>query len=458
MKKLLSIGAVLSIFSMNAQVEQTMPVPSNFKLNADLNSGAMFSQKSASMAVVNHQGWYFYDKHSYRTSQPTLVGVFSSPSPSALGYAEFGSSFLNPNGQSLVVTNVAVIGAIKTHTAAPTPTAIPVRITVYNASPLGTPGSSVATAMTAITSTAISLGQVSFTASPLTFTNSFFISAQAVPTNSTDTAYIACSRGYILSSTVAPQPTDKFTDTLGYLKRTAQNFSMAAFTSGYAPEFFLIPTVSYTYAASTTSAQSTPAATVAGAFCANAGISYTNNTAGLVMHRQYNFNAFQNQWKPLVNTTTATPVAEPVSNWAFLGQTPAGSYTTTSVTHTYSSIGNATGSLTVKYQSHGGTKLQDAKTWTLQIVNCGITGVNENSNYASVAVYPNPAINGKTKVSGLQGVNTISVVNVIGQVVYTATTDKDEVEIDLTNQIPGTYVIKIANQYGDSKVTKIINE
>lgn len=90
---------------------------------------------------------------------------------------------------------------------------------------------------------------------------------------------------------------------------------------------------------------------------------------------------------------------------------------------------------------------------------CGSVGVSE-LNYSSlkVALYPNPTINGKTTITGLVGMNTITVYNMLGQSILTLNTDKEEAMIDLANQPIGNYLVKIIDADNTTKTIKVINQ
>jgi len=89
---------------------------------------------------------------------------------------------------------------------------------------------------------------------------------------------------------------------------------------------------------------------------------------------------------------------------------------------------------------------------------CGSVGLAELVSTAKVSVYPNPTVNGKATIAGLEGANTITVFNMLGQSVMTLTSDKEEVSIDLINQPIGNYLVKITNSNNATKTVKIINQ
>jgi hypothetical protein len=89
---------------------------------------------------------------------------------------------------------------------------------------------------------------------------------------------------------------------------------------------------------------------------------------------------------------------------------------------------------------------------------CGSVGLAELVSTTKVSVYPNPTVNGKATIAGLEGSNTITVFNMLGQSVMTLTSDKEEVSIDLINQPIGNYLVKITNSSNATKTVKVINQ
>ncbi len=99
----------------------------------------------------------------------------------------------------------------------------------------------------------------------------------------------------------------------------------------------------------------------------------------------------------------------------------------------------------------------NSKSYTLTINPC--LGLTANSNDGTdILVFPNPATNGKTTISGLTGSNSIAVYNLLGQLVSTQTSSEESVNIDFSNEPAGNYLIKITNTYGQTKTLKIVNQ
>ncbi len=84
-------------------------------------------------------------------------------------------------------------------------------------------------------------------------------------------------------------------------------------------------------------------------------------------------------------------------------------------------------------------------------------GIAANGDYGvNISVYPNPAVNGKAIISGLEGTNTINVINVLGQSVLTLKTDEETVNIDLSKQVSGNYLVKITDETNMSRIVKLV--
>lgn len=84
-------------------------------------------------------------------------------------------------------------------------------------------------------------------------------------------------------------------------------------------------------------------------------------------------------------------------------------------------------------------------------------GIKENT-LNKVKIYPNPAANGKTTISGLEGKNTVTVYNMLGQMVSSDVSDKEIYVVDLFNQPQGAYLIRVVNDAQRSKSIRIINQ
>ena len=94
---------------------------------------------------------------------------------------------------------------------------------------------------------------------------------------------------------------------------------------------------------------------------------------------------------------------------------------------------------------------------TVSVNACLGIAVN-GSKFSDINIFPNPASNGKSEISGLTGVNTITIYNLLGQAVLTEKTERETFILDFSNQPNGTYLVKISDANNDSKIVKIINQ
>jgi hypothetical protein len=96
----------------------------------------------------------------------------------------------------------------------------------------------------------------------------------------------------------------------------------------------------------------------------------------------------------------------------------------------------------------------DADGWVLQLDVA--TGAGEvHGIKGDITVYPNPVSNIlKVKLKGLEKRNFVAVTNIIGQVIYSAVTTNDQLEIDLRKWKPGYYLFSASS--ADTKSPQIV--
>jgi hypothetical protein len=151
------------------------------------------------------------------------------------------------------------------------------------------------------------------------------------------------------------------------------------------------------------------------------------------------------------NTTYYTGLAQTAGTATWF---PVGSQATpVTPTNYYTSAITATAAPALLTSNLGYFGIESVFTST-----CGSVGLAELVSTTKVSVYPNPTVNGKATIAGLEGANTITVFNMLGQSIMTLTSDKEEVSIDLINQPIGNYLVKITNSSNATKTVKIINQ
>jgi hypothetical protein len=161
---------------------------------------------------------------------------------------------------------------------------------------------------------------------------------------------------------------------------------------------------------------------------------------------------------------TATPLATVVCKGKAVKFTAAGatSYTwssvptnTAAVTLTLNTVGTNT------YSVYGAEPTLGCRSNTVVLtatVNA-CTGISVNSaNSGDISIFPNPASAGKSEIRGLSGLNTITIYNLLGQVILTEQTENENFTLDFTNQANGTYLVKILDANNESRIIKVVNQ
>ncbi|WP_317897192.1 T9SS type A sorting domain-containing protein [Aurantibacillus circumpalustris] len=123
-------------------------------------------------------------------------------------------------------------------------------------------------------------------------------------------------------------------------------------------------------------------------------------------------------------------------------------------------IANVNGGI-VNYQVTGTDAATGCKsnTYLLQVKVDLCTALSSNtSNGYDLKLFPNPATNGKSTISGFTGTNIVTVYNSIGQVVLTQSVSEDTMSLDLSNQPAGNYLVKITGSDSESRIVKVVNQ
>lgn len=99
----------------------------------------------------------------------------------------------------------------------------------------------------------------------------------------------------------------------------------------------------------------------------------------------------------------------------------------------------------------------NSTTYTQTVALC--TGLTANANDGQeISIFPNPASGGKTTLSGLTGVNTVSLYNTLGQLISSQVVSAESCELNLENQAAGSYIVKITNSLNQTKTLKFLNQ
>jgi hypothetical protein len=153
-------------------------------------------------------------------------------------------------------------------------------------------------------------------------------------------------------------------------------------------------------------------------------------------------------------STVLTAVGTPTTwQWSV-----PGSPTTSTIVVT-PTIGGVTGTGLVNYSVGGTDPVSGCKgpNASISVSISACTGLMDESAGANIRIFPNPTTSGKTKVTGLQGDNTLVVFNTIGQQVLSMSSSDETASIDLSNLPAGNYLVRITNSKNESKVIKLVN-
>lgn len=99
-------------------------------------------------------------------------------------------------------------------------------------------------------------------------------------------------------------------------------------------------------------------------------------------------------------------------------------------------------------------------TWSqlgFHVCDCVTTGVTENNDIVSLVVYPNPSTADHFNISGGEAINTISVMNVLGQEVIAQEEKKNQklATVQTTGLPTGVYFVRVTFANNKTSVAKI---
>lgn len=458
-KKLLSVGLFIGASALSAQTalltDQGTATIQNSR-SAFIKPNVNQAQKTENINGVTDTLYYTYNKHTFRNTAANAnqYWIYTSPWPSStVRVTHFGAIFQNTG-----TITVNGLEAMMSRKSTSTNSAVPVHVLLYNVVN-GLP------VMPAIDS----IGAIITGTSNVYIGDDFNVGRQI--TGDYAVLYRCASTSPGDSILAWSNNASTFTSTATTEKRYGEGFGVFrvngvfAVTTDYLAgvgndrEFIVAPRVQFNSVTSVTNPTTTP--------CVSEVYTYTGSSSYWMDHRQYNLNTFHKRWKPFLNPAAAVQIpADSVFVWTFGDATgnqyPATGTNTISHTYTNTAVGTRTGTFSVNYQTsinYTNRKLTDRATFTSTVQLCSYVGINEQSAFQNLNVFPNPAVNGKVFISGLTGVNTVSVYNVLGQVVSSTQYDKESVSLDLVNQPEGSYLVKITNNANNAvKVVKLINQ
>jgi len=326
----------------------------------------------------------------------------------------------------------------------------------------------------AAATTARRLGQYAggtFTNGPRTIKGNFAVLAMCTSTLNGDTVAVMRTSGHTATSTTAPSNAHKFGEGLGviringqFLKTTNLVNANANFGVGTDYEFCVAPMVQFTLQVSQNESKTQEGA------CQWEVFTNTNTSSPEFSNKQFNFNEFARQLKPLDIASPMTNfVSDSVLTWDVGDGTPP-FYLPPNVDTIQLQYGGGvynvfyTGSMVGKYKQAAYNV--SAPTISMMLTYTGSTvwcldffgsSIHEMGQLSKLKIYPNPAAD-KTTISGLEGTNTIYLYNMLGQLLATEVTNLEVYCVDLFKQPQGNYLLRISNSQNNTRLVKVVKQ
>jgi hypothetical protein len=277
---------------------------------------------------------------------------------------------------------------------------------------------------------------------------------------------------------------EKYSDGYGFVRYAGTFQSTTNFTNyaGFGVqsdyEWFVAPRVSY----SLTACELWPQSVIDGDdICTHAPITFTNASSWRYTHRMYNLHEFYRKWNtqlaPIV-TAPATGGGWPVDSaitWQFDNEDngvggkiylPYGGGANNTITYQTDSVLSPKCSNQNFFRANfrgmnifgTGYERTFQEMINICIVYCNgdALGLSNIKGFESVNIFPNPAKQGRTTISGLNGKTRISVYNMTGQLISQEAVETDRTTVDLTGKPDGVYTIRMVNDANKSAAVRLI--
>jgi hypothetical protein len=503
MKKLLLLSSAVFVLSFGANSQSAKTVPSQpGKLSVSYEVSGL--KTAGTPTVVVDTLHYYLNKYYFKNAVPTLTNFpfYKSAASTVTNVTHLGVRFDVPAGETVTVTGLEAYARKHPNTAN-----LNIKVHLFlcnldaNGKPILPPVDSVVTTIGSVAINSFVLLGGNFThttassptiqvATPRVMSSSFAVLARNMSTTSGDTVRFLRTAGATLTNTARPT-SEKCSDTdYGYVRYLGQfystrNFTLApGFGVGTDYEFLIAPRVTYAIQASHLASQGilleADSLVTPDTMCTRGVMTFTNTSSKFFEHRQYNLNQFYRKW----NLYSAFAIAPPGGfssdssiTWSFeFYDIP--SKPDSRVFLPYVNNGTITAETDLAYypacftdnqfrarlRPMGAFALMPQLVYNegfkmcLRYCNGDTVGIADTKGYDHLNVYPNPAVNGKTTVSGLSGKNTVVIYNVLGQIVSTEVTEESFIQLDFTKQAKGTYVVRIVNSDNRTKIIKLINQ
>jgi|GEM_PF-675952 len=495
MKKLLLLSSAVFTFAFAATAQspglQFTATKSKGHFTSPGNPG--FKTTSVDTMIVTDTLHYYLNKYYFKTATVdyTAFPYYKSAASTVTNVTHCGSRFDVPAGETVTITGLEAFAQRQVPAAN---LGIPVHMMLCNLDAQGMPIlPPIDSVSTIVTGTAVVPIGGNFTTERI-MTNSFAILFRNFSTVAGDTARLLRTAGTTPTNQPSPQST-KCSDfengkDYGYVRYNGQFYSTKDFTLapgfgiGTAYEFVVAPRVRYKLQAS----QILPSFIVAtddtvnvpDTVCTRTEMIFTNTSSGFFEHRMYNLNQFYRKWNlysefpPFFNNTFSSDSS---ITWHFEfyddGSKPdsrvflpyVNNHTITAITGlSYYPACFTANQFRARLKKMGALGAQPQLVFNEDFIACfrycngDTVGIRSVESAGNIRVYPNPALNGKTVISGLSGKNSIAVYNMLGQVILTEVTENSILEINLAKQPKGTYIVRIVDAENQSRVVKLVNQ
>jgi hypothetical protein len=175
----------------------------------------------------------------------------------------------------------------------------------------------------------------------------------------------------------------------------------------------------------------------------------------VTLTQNVNINALPSVSLTVANATLCTKATNGASI-TVIGS-PSGGVYSGNVTSTGVFNPLSAGTFTANYTyTNSNTGCSKKETKILYVTDC--TGLNSHILNQNVLVFPNPSANGVLNIINLEGVNTIAIYSMLGDLISSQITQNSEMKIDLTDKANGNYFIKITDANSQSKILKVLNQ
>ncbi|HQQ94811.1 MAG TPA: T9SS type A sorting domain-containing protein [Bacteroidia bacterium] len=427
---------------------------------------------------------YFFNKQFFKIPSPQIQGYpyYKSAAATGTNFTHMGAAFVNTD-PNLVINGLESRLAYQFNSNA---TSIPIRMYLYNVDANMLP-------TTVIDSVSKSIGaaQVNSTVYPTGYPVSGSFTSVAGPVSHTVPGNFAVLvrnlstlagdtvRIYRTSSMVSPstnlQPRGEglgIVRQAGVFKKTT-NFNNINFGNGTDYEFCVAPICTFTLIADHIAPPKVDSQPVDTVGCWEP-LTFTNTSSPEWTNRFFNLNEFYRHHWPFANSPATGWSADSAISWYFddedidypnLRPNIILKNNATTATKYYDTSGCFTScSMRARYRkmtAMGSSEVIWGNIDFSLCVSCWWSGVgvNEIPTLNGVAIFPNPAVDGKVKISGLKGgEHSIQVFDMLGSLKATIRTRDEEVTIDLLKEPAGAYLIRVSDQNQRYRNVKIVNQ